>query len=49
MYRHKDFAELRDTAEEDPLEVEASKYHLNYINLDGNWDFIRVIRLLNSL
>jgi len=36
MYRHKDFAELRDTAEEDPLEVEASKYHLNYIKLDGN-------------
>ncbi|MEM6801191.1 MAG: ADP-forming succinate--CoA ligase subunit beta [Bacteroidota bacterium] len=36
LYRHKDFAELRDTAEEDPLEVEASKYHLNYIKLDGN-------------
>ncbi|MEM6633866.1 MAG: ADP-forming succinate--CoA ligase subunit beta [Bacteroidota bacterium] len=36
MYRHKDFVELRDTNEEDPLEVEASEYHLNYIKLDGN-------------
>ncbi len=36
MYRHQDIAELRDEAEEDPLEVEASKYHLNYIKLDGN-------------
>ncbi|MCL4138457.1 UNVERIFIED_CONTAM: hypothetical protein GTU68_034494 [Idotea baltica] len=36
LFRHKDFLELRDTAEEDPLEVEASKYHLNYIKLDGN-------------
>ncbi|MEM7654882.1 MAG: ADP-forming succinate--CoA ligase subunit beta [Bacteroidota bacterium] len=36
MYRHKDIAEMRDTAEEDPLEVEASEYHLNYIKLDGN-------------
>lgn len=36
MYRHKDFADLRDVAEEDPLEVEASKYHLNYVKLDGN-------------
>ncbi len=35
MFRHKDFAELRDTDEEDPLEVEASKYSLNYIKLDG--------------
>jgi succinyl-CoA synthetase beta subunit len=35
-YRHPDFAELRDLDEEDPLEVEASKYHLNYIKLDGN-------------
>src|SRR5450759_2052657 len=34
--RHKDVAELRDTNEEDPLEVEASKYGLNYIKLDGN-------------
>ena len=36
MFRHKDLKELRDTAEEDPLEVEASKYALNYIKLDGN-------------
>jgi succinyl-CoA synthetase beta subunit len=36
MYRHKDFAELRDLNEEDPLEVEASKFGLNYIKLDGN-------------
>ncbi len=36
MYRHKALMELRDLDEEDPLEVEASKYNLNYINLDGN-------------
>jgi len=36
LYRHKDLLELRDTDEEDPLEVEASKYNLNYINLSGN-------------
>jgi len=36
MWRHPDFTELRDLDEEDPLEVEASKYHLNYIKLDGN-------------
>ena len=36
IFRHKDLKELRDTAEEDPLEVEASKYALNYIKLDGN-------------
>jgi succinyl-CoA synthetase beta subunit len=36
MFRHKDLAELRDITEEDPLEVEASKYSLNYIKLDGN-------------
>lgn len=36
LYRHKDLAELRDIAEEDPLEVEASKSGLNYIKLDGN-------------
>src|SRR6201986_2944130 len=36
MFRHKDLKELRDRAEEDPLEVEASKYALNYIKLDGN-------------
>ena len=35
-FRHKELKELRDTAEEDPLEVEASKYALNYIKLDGN-------------
>jgi succinyl-CoA synthetase beta subunit len=36
MFRHKDFLELRDLNEEDPLEVEASKFGLNYIKLDGN-------------
>ncbi len=36
LYRHKDFAELRDIAEEDPLEVEASKHNLSYIKLDGS-------------
>ncbi|SHK87165.1 ADP-forming succinate--CoA ligase subunit beta [Hymenobacter psychrotolerans] len=36
LYRHKDFVELRDTNEEDPLEVEASASHLNYVKLDGN-------------
>ncbi len=36
LYRHKDYAELRDLNEEDPLEIEASKYDLNYIKLDGN-------------
>jgi succinyl-CoA synthetase beta subunit len=36
LYRHKDIIEYRDTDEEDPLEVEASKFHLNYIKLDGN-------------
>jgi succinyl-CoA synthetase beta subunit len=36
LYRHKDLAELRDLDEEDPLEVEASKFGLNYIKLDGN-------------
>jgi succinyl-CoA synthetase beta subunit len=35
MFRHKDIAALRDLNEEDPLEVEASKYGLNYIKLDG--------------
>jgi succinyl-CoA synthetase beta subunit len=35
MFRHKDYAPLRDTDEEDPLEVEASKFALNYIRLDG--------------
>ena len=36
LYRHKDLTELRDLNEEDPLEVEASKFGLNYIKLDGN-------------
>jgi succinyl-CoA synthetase beta subunit len=35
MFRHKDLAELRDLNEEDPLEVEASRFGLNYIKLDG--------------
>jgi len=35
LYRHPDVAELRDTSEEDPKELEASKYDLNYIALDG--------------
>jgi succinyl-CoA synthetase beta subunit len=35
VYRHADIAELRDTSEEDPKELEASKYDLNYIALDG--------------
>ena len=35
LFRHPDIAELRDLDEEDPLEVEASKYSLNYIRLDG--------------
>jgi succinyl-CoA synthetase beta subunit len=36
LYRHKDLAELRDTDEEDPTEVEAKSFGLNYVNLDGN-------------
>jgi succinyl-CoA synthetase beta subunit len=36
LFRHKDILECRDLGEEDPLEVEASKFNLNYINLDGN-------------
>ena len=35
LYRHKDIVEMRDLAEENPLEVEAGKYDLNYIKLDG--------------
>ena len=35
LYRHQDFRDLRDLAEEDPLEIEASKFSLNYIRLDG--------------
>lgn len=36
MYRHKDLAELRDIHEEDPFELEAGEYGLNYVKLDGN-------------
>ncbi len=36
LFRHADIRDLRDLSEEDPLEVEASKYSLNYIRLDGN-------------
>ncbi len=36
MFRHKDYADLRDLNEEEPLEIEASKSDLNYIKLDGN-------------
>lgn len=35
LFRHKELADLRDIAEEDPAEVEAGKYNLNYIKLDG--------------
>jgi succinyl-CoA synthetase beta subunit len=36
LYKHPEFAELRDLEEEEPLEIEASKSNLNYIKLDGN-------------
>jgi succinyl-CoA synthetase beta subunit len=36
LYRHKDYAEMRDTREEDPTEVEAGEFGLNYVKLDGN-------------
>lgn len=36
LFRHKEYAELRDLNEEDPLEIEASRHDLNYIKLDGN-------------
>ncbi len=36
LYRHSDIAELRDESEEDPFELEAQKFNLNYIKLDGN-------------
>jgi succinyl-CoA synthetase beta subunit len=36
LYKHPDIKDLRDLAEEDPLEIEASKFSLNYIHLDGN-------------
>ncbi len=36
LFRHKDYAAMRDLFEEDPSEVEASRYHLNFVKLDGN-------------
>ncbi|MFP4366810.1 MAG: ADP-forming succinate--CoA ligase subunit beta, partial [Bacteroidales bacterium] len=36
LYRHPDYAEMRDISEEDPSEVEAGKYDLNFVKLDGN-------------
>lgn len=36
LYRHKDYAEMRDLSEEDPTEVEAGKHDLNFVKLDGN-------------
>jgi succinyl-CoA synthetase beta subunit len=36
LYRHPEIRDMRDLAEEDPLEIEASKFSLNYIRLDGN-------------
>lgn len=36
LFRHKDYAEMRDVTEEDPTEVEAGKFNLNYVKLDGN-------------
>jgi len=36
LFRHPDIMELRDTTEEDPAELEASKYDLSYVKLDGN-------------
>jgi succinyl-CoA synthetase beta subunit len=36
LYKHPDIKDLRDLAEEDPLEIEASKFSLNYIHLEGN-------------
>jgi succinyl-CoA synthetase beta subunit len=36
LYRHHDLSEMRDLNEEDPVEVEAGKYSLNYVKLDGN-------------
>ena len=36
LFRHPDFVELRDTTEEDPIDVEAGEAGLNYVNLDGN-------------
>ncbi len=36
LFRHKDYAEMRDVTEEDPTEVEAGSHNLNYVKLDGN-------------
>jgi len=36
LFRHPDLAEMRDTSEEDPVEVEAGNYNLNFVKLDGN-------------
>lgn len=36
LYRHKDYADMRDKSEEDPVEVEADEAGLNFVNLDGN-------------
>ncbi len=36
LFRHSDYAEMRDVTEEDPTEVEAGKFNLNYVKLDGN-------------
>lgn len=36
LFRHKDYVDMRDLAEEDPAEIEASKHNLNFIKLDGN-------------
>ena len=36
LFRHPDYAEMRDITEEDPIEVEAGKHNLNYVQLDGN-------------
>ncbi|MBT7689096.1 MAG: ADP-forming succinate--CoA ligase subunit beta [Flavobacteriales bacterium] len=36
LFRHKDYAEMRGVSEEDPTEVEADKFELNYVKLDGN-------------
>jgi len=36
LFRHPDYAAMRDTNEEDPAEVEAGEFHLNYVKLDGN-------------
>ena len=36
LFRHKDYADLRDKREEDPVEVEAGEYGLNFVKLDGN-------------